>query len=101
MSGNGTRRRFTPKEKVKILEEGRQSGSVSETCRRHGLSSAQFYQWEKAARDAMLERFQDGKRKGGSRDRKVESLETENARLKDVIAEITAENLDMKKNFTP
>jgi putative transposase len=99
MSRNGSRRRYTAKEKVKILEEGRQSGAVSETCRRHGISTAQFYQWEKQAREAMLERFQEGKRKGRHRDRKVESLEEENTRLKAVIAEITAENLEMKKNF--
>ena len=99
MTGNGSRRRYTAKEKVKILEEGRQSGSVSETCRRHGISSNQFYQWEKAAREAMLERFQDGKRGSKRVDRKMEALEAENVRLKEVIAEITAENLEMKKNF--
>lgn len=49
----------------------------------------------------MLERFQEGKRKKVSRDRKVEALEEENTRLKSVIAEITAENLEMKKNFIP
>jgi len=100
MTQNGSRRRYTAKEKVKILEEGRQSGAVSETCRRHGISTAQFYQWEKQAREAMLERFGETKRGSKSKDRKVETLETEITRLKDVIAEITAENLEMKKNFT-
>ena len=99
MSRNGSRRRYTAKEKVKILEEGRQSGSVSETCRRHGISTTQFYQWEQQAREAMLERFGEGRRNGKGKDRKMEALEAENVRLKSVIAEITAENLDMKKNF--
>ena len=97
ISRNGSRRRYAAKEKVKILEEGRQSGAVSETCRRHGISTAQFYQWEKQAREAMLERFGETKRGSKSKDRRVEALEGENTRLKDVIAEITAENLDMKK----
>ena len=35
----------------------------------------------------------------GRTQEKVESLEEENTRLKAVIAEITAENLEMKKNF--
>ena len=44
-----------------VLEEGRQMGaSVSEVCRRRGISTAQYYQWEKQARDAVLERFQPG-----------------------------------------
>lgn len=100
MSGNGSRRRYTAKEKVKILEEGRRSGAISETCRRHGISTAQFYQWEKQAEEAILERFGETRRGSKKKDRRVETLEVENTRLKSVIAEITAENLDMKKNFT-
>ena len=89
------------KEKVQILEEARQTGStVSEVCRRHGISTAQFYQWEKEARDAVLERFQNGKQSPEKRQEAENArLENENQRLKDVIAEITSENLEMKKNF--
>jgi transposase-like protein len=87
---------------MKILEEGRQTGaSISEVCRRHGISTGQYYQWEKAAREAALERFQEPKGKLKTRDLRVERLEAENLRLKGVIAEITAENLELKKSFGP
>jgi transposase-like protein len=100
MSQNGRRRRFTPKEKLAILEEGRQTGaSISEVCRRHGISSGQYYQWEKLAREAILERFGESGKKQQKTSTKEARLEAENTRLKSVIAEITAENLDMKKNF--
>jgi len=53
MNQNGRRRRFTAKEKLAILEEGRQTGaSISEVCRRHGASTGQYYQWKKLAREA-------------------------------------------------
>jgi transposase len=100
MNQNGRRRRFTAKEKLAILEEGRQTGaSVSEVCRRHGITSGQYYQWEKLAREAILERFGESGRKKQKASGKEVRLEAEIWRLKSVIAEITAENLDMKKNF--
>jgi len=102
MSQNGRRRRFSAKEKLAILEEGRQAGaSISEVCRRHGISSGQYYQWEKLAREAVLERFGESGGRQPKPSTKETRLEAENARLKSVIAEITAENLDMKKNFIP
>jgi transposase-like protein len=102
MSKNGRRRRYTAKEKLAILEEGRQTGaSISEVCRRHGISSGQYYQWEKVAREAILERFGESGKKQQKISTKESRLEAENTRLKSVIAEITAENLDMKKNFGP
>jgi len=100
MNANGRRRRFTAKEKLAILEEGRQTGaSISEVCRRHGVSTGQYYQWEKVAREAILERFGESGKPVQKPSAKEARLEAENVRLKSVIAEITAENLDMKKNF--
>jgi len=102
MTENGGRRRYGAKEKLKVLEEVRQTGAtVSEVCRRHGISTGQYYQWEKQAREAALERFQEGKRKGDRGELRVQRLESENLRLKAVIAEITAENLELKKSFGP
>lgn len=97
---NGGRRRSGGKEKLKILEEARQAGAtVSEVCRRHGISSAQYYTWEKQVREAALERLGNTKRRGKDcRGREVERLEAENQRLKAVIAEITSENLELKEN---
>lgn len=102
MSERGKVRQYSAKEKLQILEEGRQTGaSISEVCRRHGISTAHFYQWEKQAKDAVLERFQPRKPGRKSTDEKALRLEAENQRLKNVIAEITSENLELKKNFIP
>ena len=35
------------RKKTKILDEATQSGNVSHTCRRHGVSRDTFYRWRK------------------------------------------------------
>lgn len=94
------RRKFTAEEKVAIVLEGlRGDSEVSVVCRRHGVSTAQFYQWRdklvKAAKEAFAQR---GRPKGnGEVDRLKESL----AQKDGVIAEITAEILKVKKGLWP
>ena len=94
------RRKFTPEEKVAIVLEGlRGDTEVSAVCRRHGVSTAQFYQWRdklvKAAKEAFARR---GRPKGnGEVDRLKESLVQKDA----VIAEITEEILKVKKGLWP
>lgn len=92
------RRRWTAKEKLEILKEGQQSGaSVSEVCRRHGISTAQYYQWVHQAEKATLESFENGAREKPSR--REERMKEELDRMRRVVAEITAENLDLKKTL--
>jgi len=51
MGENGRRRRCGAKEKSEVLEEARQAGAlVSEVCRRYGISTGQYYQWDKQPR---------------------------------------------------
>ncbi len=46
------------------MEEGRQSGAtISEVCRRHQVAHAQFYRWERLARQGSLEALCNGARK--------------------------------------
>lgn len=101
MSDKSGRRTYSAKEKLKIIEEGRASGAnISEVCRRHGIAAQQFYDWERQAKEAALERFSRPKRRGLDKNQaKVDELAAENARLKDVIAEITSENLTLKKTL--
>jgi len=57
-------RRISAEDKLGILGEGRQSGTmVSELCRRHQVSHAQFYRWERIAREGALEALRNGARK--------------------------------------
>lgn len=89
------RRRFTARQRLQIVLEGLQSdASVAEVCRRYEISTTLYYRW----RDQL---YENAERIFGPPDvrgeRRVHALEAEAQRLKDVIAEITAENLDLKK----
>jgi transposase len=95
------RRRWTAAEKLRILEEARQSGqTVSEVCRRHQLASGQFYAWEKQARRGALEGLRQGQR-GRQRSDPTLPLQAEIARLRTVVAELSVENLQLKKGLWP
>jgi len=84
-------------ERLGILGEGRQSGAtISEVCRRHQISHAQFYRWDRIARQGALEALRNGARrtKNGKRE---EWLIAEVNRLRVVVTEVTAENLILKR----
>jgi transposase-like protein len=86
-------RRFTAEEKLTILREADQPGvAVSEVCRRHGLAPSVLYRWRAVAlkRDAQRK-----PRKDDAEARHQAELE----RLRAVIAEITAKNLELKKKI--
>lgn len=88
------RRKFTARQRVQIVLEGMQGDtSVAEVCRRHQISSTLYYRW----RDQLFENADRLFEKKGKRSEELEDLEAENRRLKEVIAEITSENLDLKK----
>ena len=92
------RKRWPGSQKFQILKECQQSGaSVSEVCRRHGISTAQYYQWLKVAEQAAVEALQNGQRDKPSR--REERLQQELERMKGVVVEITAENLELKKTL--
>lgn len=93
-----SRRRWSGQHKLEIVKEGQQSGaSVSEVCRRHGISTAQYYQWLKVAEQGALEALQNGQREKPSR--REERLRQELDRMRGVVVEITAENLELKKTL--
>ena len=62
---------MSAEEKLGRLGEGRQSeATISEACRRHQISHAQFYRWERIARQGALEALCNGARraKNGKRE---------------------------------
>jgi len=96
---NRRRKKWSPAKKLQIVLEALQSDAkLSEICRREGLSPTQVYQWRKQLLGSAEAVFAS-KRKTGS-DPKVERLESQNQRMMNVIAEITAENLDLKKTLS-
>jgi transposase len=69
---------------------------ISELCRREGVSPTQYYDWKKQLTSSAGKIF--GKEAKPSAE--TERLATDLSRAKDVIAEITAENLDLKKGLS-
>ena len=101
MSERTKRCRLTVEEKLRILEEAQQPGvQIAELCRRHGIGTSQFYGWREQARQgAKAALSQPAGRKGHPKaEAAVERLTAERDRLRAVIAEITAENLELRKN---
>ena len=77
--------RFTEEQIIAILAEQERGMKTAEVCRKHGISQNTFYKW---------------KSKFGGLDvsdaRKLKSLETENARLKRLLAEAIVDNAVLK-----
>ena len=97
MSQNGQRRKWSAAEKLRIVLAGMQPNvEVSELCRREGINPTQYYGWKKQLLSSATKVFdaQDGKRTVAE-----ERKEAELQRMKNVIAEITAENLELKKGL--
>ena len=98
MEGNGKRRKWKAEEKLRIVLAGMAAGAeISDLCRREGLSPAQYYLWRKQLLGAAGKVFEDKPAKPSAREQRREA---ELARMKSVIAEITAENLELKKTLT-
>jgi len=95
--GRNQGRRLSAEEKLRVVQEGRQSGAtISEVCRRHQVDHAQFYRWERLARQGALETLRNGakKSKNGKRE---EWLMSEVNRMRAVVAELILENLTLKR----
>jgi transposase len=91
-------KKWTAKEKLRIVLTCIQPGAeVSEICRREGINPNQYYNWKKRLLSSAEQVFADKKSK--KQGAQQERAERELSRMKDVIAEITAENLELKKTL--
>jgi len=89
------RLRFSPSDKLRIVLEGiADEGTIADLCRREGITSTQFYTWKRQLLDSAEQVYKPKKDNG----KEVDSLK-ETLQFKDsVIAQITEENLLLKKN---
>ena len=98
MSQRGRRKKWPAAEKLRIVLAGMQPNvEIAELCRREGINPTQYYGWKKQLLSSAVRVFdeQDSKRNASE-----EKKEAELRRMKDVIAEITAENLELKKGLS-
>src|SRR5512145_1136559 len=94
-----TRRRYNAEEKIRIVLEGlKGEDSISELCRREGISPNLFYNWSKEFLEAGKRRLQgDTKREASTGE--VTSLRRENQELKQLVAELSLRNRVLKKSL--
>ena len=93
------RRKWTPAQKLRIVIETIQSDTkLAEICRREGVSPTMVYKWRKQLMASAETVFR--LKPKNNVDPRVEKLTDENQRMKDVIAEITSENLALKKTLS-
>ena len=98
MSARKKRRSWTSSEKLRIVLSGLDgSVEVSELCRREGINPTQYYGWKKQLVSSATKVFDHGRDSKPSA--KEQRMESDLRRAKDVIAEITAENLELKKGL--
>lgn len=98
MSQDG-RRKWTAAEKMRIVLAGMQGGvDVAELCRREGINPTQYYGWKKQLLSSAKQVFESGRRpkQAGVEARQEAKIQ----RLERVIAEITVENLELKKGLS-
>lgn len=75
------KKRFTEEQIIGFLKEAESGFPIKELCRRHGFSEASYYLWRSKFGGMSVS---DAKR--------LKELETENARLKKLLAEAMLEN---------
>jgi putative transposase len=78
--------RFSEEQIIAILKEQEAGMATADVCRRHGVSSATFYKWK--AKFGGLE---------VSEAQRLRQLESENAKLKKLLAEAMLDNAMLKE----
>ena len=77
--------RFTEEQIIAVLKEAEAGGKIADLCRKHGISDATYYNW-KAKFGGMT--VSDAQR--------LKMLESENSKLKRLLAESLLDNAALK-----
>lgn len=80
------KKRFSEEQIIRVLKEAEGGAKTSDLCRRHGISEGTFYNWK--AKFGGMD-VSDAKR--------LKQLETENAKLKRLLADAELDKLMMKE----
>jgi transposase len=96
-----TRRKFSAEEKIAIVLEGfRRDTPIRDLCRREGIHPGTYYAWLKDFMVAGKERLTREMVRDASRS-EVQELKRDNARLKQLVAELSLQVHVLKKTAIP
>ena len=79
------KKRFTEEQIIKVLEEGRAGMKILELCRKYGISEPTYYNWKTKYANMTVPEAQ-----------RMRILESENAKLKRLVAEQQLDILALK-----
>jgi len=96
-----TRRKFTAEEKIRIVLEGfRRDTPIRDLCRREGIRPSTYYAWLKDFMEAGKERLTRDITRDATRT-EIQKIKRENARLKQLVAELSLQVHVLKKTAAP
>lgn len=78
--------RFSEEQIIRVLQEVEAGMSIQDVCRRQGISDQTYYNW-KAKYGGMTV----------SEAKRLRALEEENRRLKQIVADLTLDNMALKE----
>jgi len=77
--------RFTEEQILKVLQEYQTGKKVTDICREYGISDVTFYNWKNKYSGMELSEL-----------KRLRELESENQKLKRIVAELNLENYALK-----
>ena len=83
------RKRYTEEQIIAVLNEAEAGAKTGELCRRHGMSEGTFYKWKAKYAGLTLNEL-----------KRLRSLEEENRRLKQIVAQQALDNWSLKPEST-
>jgi len=96
-----TRRKFTAEEKIRIVLEGfRRDTPIRGLCRREGIRPRTYYAWLKDFMEAGKDRLTRDITRDATRT-EIQEIKRENARLKQLVAELSLQVHVLKKTAAP
>ncbi len=96
-----TRRKFTAEEKIRVVLEGfRRDTPIRDLCRREGIRPGTYYAWLKDFMEAGKERLTRDIARDATKV-EIQEIKRENARLKQLVAELSLQVHVLKKTAVP
>jgi len=96
-----TRRKFTAEEKIRIVLEGfRRDTPIRDLCRREGIRPGTYYAWLKDFMEAGKDRLARDITRDTTKT-EIQEIKRENARLKQLVAELSLQVHVLKKTAAP